>query len=306
MDAILDYLGDDGKALPPRSPHKVDAKRWATRYRQTIFCHHALMHQGDKVMTMSCKHRWCSVCNRDRARRAIRAYGEQLQALPDPFMVTLTLKNCKGKDLGNTITKMQATWRSIYKALRHECGIVYGFKKLEITYNADRDDYHPHFHLMVSGKLQALRIQSLWMAKLGKEVASQGGQAVHTILHPEKAMLEVLKYCYKTYTGGEVVEPKALHTIHQALYKRRTHEPLGIRKVPSVQLELPSTLVMDTETSTPTDLPVIYIWQSSVGTWVNANGEPWVIINRTQRKTWKQGKGQSPPRVDGLPQKRSG
>lgn len=289
MDAMLAYMGEDGKAIPSRHPHKQDAKRWASRYLQTSFCHHTILHQGNKAMVMSCRHRWCGVCNRDRMRKAVRAYGEQLKELPDPYMVTLTIKNCKGKKLNETLTKMQETWRSIYKVVRNECGMVYGFKKLEITYNQTTDEYHPHYHLMVSGLDQAMRIQSLWMAKLGKQLANQGGQAVHTIMNPDKAMLEVLKYCYKTYQEGEVIPPQALHTIHLALYRRRTHEPLGIKKAPEVQLELPATLVMDTDTETPTEIPVIYIWRRGAGTWVNGNGEPWVIRNTTTKRQ-KNGK----------------
>lgn len=77
-----------------------------------------------------------------------------------PYLVTLTVPNVDGKELRRTIEKMNKTFRKLFGAYSYSLiGNTKGFqdrlmefqgalKVLEITYNAESNTYHPHFHCM--------------------------------------------------------------------------------------------------------------------------------------------------------------
>lgn len=77
-----------------------------------------------------------------------------------PYLVTLTVPNIPGEDLRRTIEKMNKAFRKLFGAYSYSLdGNTKGFKErlmefqgaikvLEITYNAESNTYHPHFHCM--------------------------------------------------------------------------------------------------------------------------------------------------------------
>ncbi|WP_438838182.1 protein rep, partial [Streptococcus pluranimalium] len=63
--------------------------------------------------------------------------------------LTLTVKNCKGSELRDTIKQMTTAFNKMsrYKAFDT---IVKGYiRRVEVTYNDKRDDYHPHIHALL-------------------------------------------------------------------------------------------------------------------------------------------------------------
>ncbi|CRH68336.1 Replication protein [Chlamydia trachomatis] len=65
------------------------------------------------------------------------------------IFVTLTAPNCKGEDLKEEINKYNDSFKLMFK--RKEFKFVKGFvRKLEVTYNQEKDTYHPHFHILIS------------------------------------------------------------------------------------------------------------------------------------------------------------
>ena len=65
------------------------------------------------------------------------------------FLLTLTVPNVKANELSKRITLMQDSWRRLMlrRPVRRVCRSW--FRSLEITYNESRDDYHPHFHVLL-------------------------------------------------------------------------------------------------------------------------------------------------------------
>jgi hypothetical protein len=62
------------------------------------------------------------------------------------ILVTLTAPNVKAETLREEITRFNKAFQNlIYRKEVKKINKGY-IRKLEITYNAERDDYHPHFH----------------------------------------------------------------------------------------------------------------------------------------------------------------
>jgi plasmid rolling circle replication initiator protein Rep len=66
-----------------------------------------------------------------------------------PLLLTLTVPNEPGFNMIKTIDQMTAAWKRFVQ-LKVVKGVSRSwFRSLEITYNPDRDDFHPHFHAVL-------------------------------------------------------------------------------------------------------------------------------------------------------------
>jgi len=66
------------------------------------------------------------------------------------IFLTLTASNVKGDKLGERITDFNKAFKELMRQ-KEVMSVVKGFvRKLEVTYNADRDDFHPHFHVLIA------------------------------------------------------------------------------------------------------------------------------------------------------------
>ena len=122
-------------------------------YFNTYHCCRTIAIRDDgSVRANYCKNRWCLVCNSIRTAQLINRYVPVLDQWEDKYFVTLTLPNCTALDLPGTLDFMQNTFGKIHAKLkkqfqRKKRDKIVGLRKLECTYNADRNDYHPHYHL---------------------------------------------------------------------------------------------------------------------------------------------------------------
>ncbi len=102
-----------------------------------------------------CKHRFCPMCAWRKARKdalELSLMMQDIQIEHDKAFIflTLTSPNVKDEELEIEIKKYNDSFKKLLK--RDEVnGVVKGYvRKLEITYNAERDDYHPHFHVLIA------------------------------------------------------------------------------------------------------------------------------------------------------------
>lgn len=101
----------------------------------------------------SCNNRFCPICAKNKSVKdaiAMKIISNYVKSLKRAFIfVTLTAPNCKGEDLKEEINKYNDSFKLMFK--RKEFRFVKGFvRKLEVTYNQEKDTYHPHFHILVS------------------------------------------------------------------------------------------------------------------------------------------------------------
>lgn len=65
------------------------------------------------------------------------------------LFLTLTQKNVKSEELEEEINRMMEAFKKFTKRKEFKTSVKGFFRALEITYNKKRDDYHPHFHVIL-------------------------------------------------------------------------------------------------------------------------------------------------------------
>jgi hypothetical protein len=99
-----------------------------------------------------------------------------------------------------------------------------GIRKIEVTYNAEQDRFHPHYHFMLSGQYEAEVLRSEWLKR--NPTASDKAQDVKEA--DENTLMEVFKYTAKHCSKGKrSMNAPALHIIYKALRGVRTFQSLG-------------------------------------------------------------------------------
>ncbi len=107
------------------------------------------------VAAIFCQCRLCPLCQwrrsliifhqvKELAHKHIQHYTSDI-----PLLLTLTVPNVPASELSARIRLMQMAWKKLMlrRPVRRICRSW--FRALEITYNAKREDYHPHFHVLI-------------------------------------------------------------------------------------------------------------------------------------------------------------
>ena len=100
-----------------------------------------------------CGLRFCPAC----AWRYSLAWGRVLcavdRALCDqgltPILVTLTVRNVPARDLRAALDHMADAWHKLCRRKEYKRAWANYVRKTEVTYSAERNDYHPHYHVMI-------------------------------------------------------------------------------------------------------------------------------------------------------------
>lgn len=103
----------------------------------------------------SCKNRFCPVCAWRKVRKDALGLSLMMQYIKQQenkefIFLTLTTPNVMCEELENEIKRYNNSFRKLIK--RKKVGsVIKGYvRKLEITYNKKRDDYNPHFHVLIA------------------------------------------------------------------------------------------------------------------------------------------------------------
>lgn len=114
-----------------------------------------IAHGKKLVEAYFCKCRQCVMCQ-GRKSNVIRkqvidlTHGHLARYSTDvPLLLTLTVPNEPGSNITKTVDQMTAAWKRLMQLKRVKGATRSWFRSLEITYNSDRDDFHPHFHAVL-------------------------------------------------------------------------------------------------------------------------------------------------------------
>ncbi len=110
-------------------------------------------------MANFCKIRLCPLCNWRRSRKIFAQMSQIMdvaqQNQKNKFVfLTLTVRNCKGWQLSDTIDKLMNGFNLLMKRREIKRNIKGCFRALEVTHNLDKksdsyDTYHPHLHCIL-------------------------------------------------------------------------------------------------------------------------------------------------------------
>lgn len=102
-----------------------------------------------------CKVRLCPMCS---WRRSLKIFGQVSRVMDHVeenynykyIFLTLTVKNCYGEDLKDTLDLMTKAFNKMNQRKTFKQVVKGYFRSLEITYNKKDDTYHPHFHMILA------------------------------------------------------------------------------------------------------------------------------------------------------------
>ena len=202
--------------------------------------------KGNIIGANFCKHRFCPVCNK-RYSSAKWHYIKSIATAvntavtPNWAMFTVTVKNCPPERLKQTIDNLMAAINRMNSTNTWKRRVLGFFRSLETTYNSERKDYHPHYHILLCLPSDYYTNPDLYMSTAEwRQLWERSVRADYTCqidLSPiqgygeelSSAIAEVAKYAVKL---SSVVEqgPDALKPLAAALRSRRLISYGGILK----------------------------------------------------------------------------
>ncbi|MCP6558793.1 protein rep [Klebsiella pneumoniae] len=102
-----------------------------------------------------CKNRFCPVCAWRKARKDALGLSLMMQYIKQEekkefIFLTLTTPNVTSEHLESEIKNYNKAFKKMVERNKVK-SIIKGYvRKLEITYNQKRDDYNPHFHVLIA------------------------------------------------------------------------------------------------------------------------------------------------------------
>jgi plasmid rolling circle replication initiator protein Rep len=248
------------------------------QYWNTFHCCSTLHKQGDKVTGEYCKNRWCLVCNRIRTAELINKYHPTLSTWEDRHFVTLTLPNVKGQFLKATMDFMLKEFNAIKDTMkkRDQRGLgskLIGVRKLECTYNPNRNDYHPHFHIVTRDKVMAETLLDEWLKR--NPSCSRLAQDLRPAT--EGDLIELFKYFTKLVSKSRKDDKRSIHPescdlIFQAIRSRRTFQPFGFVLTPIPEQQDEQSLSTG-EIDQAAQEEIFFEWHQTFHDWISDHGE---------------------------------
>lgn len=231
-------------------------------YKLSFWCCNEIEKHGDKITSKYCKQRWCFVCNRIRTAKLINAYKPVFEEISDLRFVTLTCPNVPADMLHDELERLKDCFTRIKDRLRKQGVKIRGVRKTEITYSQEREDYHPHFHILMEGALQSERLVQEWLKEnSGAESWCQDNKEADG-----NSLVEIFKYVSKIKDNTAIVND----TIFQAVAGKRLVQAFGDVKQVSEDIEKEDLIAQADDTLSDG----VYIWNDTTEDWYSmATGE---------------------------------
>jgi plasmid rolling circle replication initiator protein Rep len=190
----------------------------------------------------SCRVRLCPLCN---WRRSLKVYANMIKVMDGMesenfafLFLTLTVKNCEGEKLSETIDEMMYGWNKLTKQIAFKKIAKGYYRGMEVTHNINPlstsyDTYHPHFHCVIAVKPSYFHSkdyisQEKWQAMWKQAIAINYEPRVDIRRvkgTTAKAVAEMAGYAVKDedYIIPEdwMLTERTVRTLDQALEKRR-------------------------------------------------------------------------------------
>lgn len=197
------------------------------------------------IRSNACGKRFCPVCEWKKARKNGLELATLIKAIEEEknqefLFLTLTTPNVKGHELINEINRFNKAFNKLFKRKKVIKAIKGYARKLEVTYNKERDDYNPHFHVILSVNKSYFTSRDyipqkewleMWRDCTGLTGVTENGTDEITQLHIKKvrkghgknsqgsAISEVAKYSAKDMEMS--LNKEVFDTFYQALSGRQ-------------------------------------------------------------------------------------
>ncbi len=123
-----------------------------------------------KIASNACRLRWCPVCARGKVFRISENVTRWLNSVRGPKFLTLTLKHSYDP-LSVQVNRLYSSFLRLRRNTTVRKSIRGGVWFFQITYNADRNQWHPHLHVAIdSGYIAQSFLSSLWNRITGDSI----------------------------------------------------------------------------------------------------------------------------------------
>lgn len=229
-----------------------------------------------------CRERMCPMCQWRRSIKlrvqADKIYAAETARGYQHIFVTLTMRNMPGSQLSPALDQMCAAFAKWTRHKSFKAAFAGYYRAIEVTYNAERNDYHPHLHVMLTVPDEYFRpdnpdywthdrIMMVWRQLLRLDY----NPTVHVEgVHPKEgqtitsACVELCKYPTK---AAEIPNGVVLQVIDYALRNRRLIQWGGLtaeirRQLSMDDVEDGNLIHADEATADGIDLQtVVFIWR---------------------------------------------
>lgn len=193
-----------------------------------------------------CKNKLCPICNWRRALKHSYQASSVLNIAMTKYpkaqflFLTLTVKNVPGSELKESLTDLTKSFDRLFRRAKVKKNLIGFMRATEVTYSEERDDYHPHLHILLMVKpnyfngsdnyISQAEWSELWKqsAKLDynpivdvRKIKTDGNSEDESLY---KAVLETAKYPVKPIDSMDLSEDtrlKVVNNLYHGLYKKR-------------------------------------------------------------------------------------
>lgn len=220
-------------------------------------CNTFLFMVADKTMektklhrSNNCDNRFCPICAWKKSRKNALKISVLMQYLREEekkefVFLTLTAPNVKADELDDEIKHYNKSFQRLMQR-KEVKSVVKGYvRKLEVTYNKERDDYHPHFHVILAvnksyftdtkAYIARDRWLELWQKSTKNNLITQVDVRKVKATDNKKEVSEIAKYSAKD--SDYLEDEKVFDTFYKSLSGKRLIVYSGLFKDASKQYE---------------------------------------------------------------------
>lgn len=190
-------------------------------------------HTPFALAPLLCRHRLCPNCARVRSKRVRKEMAARIEKITKRkaqsfHHVVLTVPNCGPLQLSSTLDNMFAAFRKMRRLRTMRAKVSGGMWALEITYNGETRQFHPHLHcIMHSTFIRTVEWTQHWSRSLGKRAYVYTRQAWHSRDGNFGGLLaEVVKYVCK-FSSLASCPAEDMATLLTAIAGRRQYAVWG-------------------------------------------------------------------------------
>lgn len=183
---------------------------------------HRVDRERYKAVPDYCHDRWCQPCASSRQALIRRNLSGRIQDHPHRFL-TLTIRH-GSEPLADLIKHLYKSFRRLRSRALWRDRVRGGACFLEITYDHDRNSWHPHLHCMLDGSyIDRPELSRLWLAATGDSCNLD----LRYIRTPREAVNYITKYATKPLPHSIIRDPDLLQEAMLAVSSLRTIITIG-------------------------------------------------------------------------------
>ena len=204
-------------------------------------CNTFLFMVADKTMektklhrSNNCDNRFCPICAWKKSRKNALKISVLMQYLREEekkefVFLTLTAPNVKADELDDEIKHYNKSFQRLMQRKEVKNAVKGYVRKLEVTYNKERDDYHPHFHVILAvnksyftdtkAYIARDRWLELWQKSTKNNLITQVDVRKVKVTDNKKEVSEIAKYSAKD--SDYLEDEKVFDTFYKSLSGKR-------------------------------------------------------------------------------------